>query len=308
MTGYGLAYVALSSADPEGLAAVLGDDLGMASRRIDDPGGSVRLFTAGRSGIAVFGNDHPQLDRPGVNGLDHIALVADDPAGAAEGHGLALVDEPALAALDGGPQARLRSEETRGVHLRFINELDMMPMIGDLVERIDHLGVASAGVDGDEALFCANLGCPVESRQTDVEVRTVVESFTSDKYGVIYHNRPPETRGGLRILFATLGDTDLEFLQEMDPDHGREVMAGRPGTTKQDQGAIGRFVAKRGPGLHHVALKTPDIDRTLARLADRGRRMIDPVGRPGSRRARIGFVHPAALGGVLLHFVERQAF
>jgi hypothetical protein len=49
----------------------------------------------------------------------------------------------------------------------------------------------------------------------------------------------------------------------------------------------------------------PDIDAALRRLAAAGLRMIDPTGRPGSRRARIGFAHPSALGGVLLHLVER---
>jgi methylmalonyl-CoA epimerase len=81
---------------------------------------------------------------------------------------------------------------------------------------------------------------------------------------------------------------------------------GAAGTTRQDQGAITRFVATHGAGLHHVALKTPDIDAALAALERAGTRMIDRVGRPGSRRARIGFVHPASFGGVLFHMVQRD--
>ena len=80
---------------------------------------------------------------------------------------------------------------------------------------------------------------------------------------------------------------------------------GAPGTTKQDQGAIARFVASRGPGLHHLALKVTDIDAALASLAAAGHRVIDRIGRPGSRRARIGFVHPQSLGGALVHLVQR---
>lgn len=80
-----------------------------------------------------------------------------------------------------------------------------------------------------------------------------------------------------------------------------------PGTTRQDQGAIGRFIAARGPGLHHLALKVADIDATLAALARAGRRLIDPVGRPGSRRARIGFIHPGGgFHGLLVHLVQRE--
>ncbi len=174
-----------------------------------------------------------------------------------------------------------------------------------LIERIDHLGVASDDNRRALDLFAGRMGFPVESQQTDLEVVMTIESFTSDKYGVVYRNRPPESVGGLRVAFVTVGECELEFLQNFDPRHSAEVGQG-PGSTKQDQGAIARYVARRGVGLHHLALKTPDIDGALAALADGGYRVIDRVGRPGSRRARIGFVHPAALGGVLLHFVERE--
>lgn len=82
---------------------------------------------------------------------------------------------------------------------------------------------------------------------------------------------------------------------------------GAAGTTRQDQGAIARSIAGHDPGLHHLAFKTHDIAACLAAMAHGGARLIDQVGRPGSRRSRIGFVHPVALGGVLVHFVERTA-
>ena len=160
------------------------------------------------------------------------------------------------------------------------------------------------------AVFTDRLGCPVESTQTDFEISQAIESFTSDKYGVVYHSRPPEPIGGLRVSFLTVGDCELELLQPFDPrrtDRRTEgPERGVPGNTRGDKGAIARHIERRGPGLHHLALKTPDIDATLARLSGGGHRVIDRVGRPGSRRARIGFVHPATLGGLLLHFVERD--
>ena len=67
-----------------------------------------------------------------------------------------------------------------------------------------------------------------------------------------------------------------------------------------------RFVASQGPGLHYLALKVNDIDGTLAKLARAGFQLIDPAGRPGSRRARIGFIHPKSLGGLLIHLVQRD--
>ena len=71
-------------------------------------------------------------------------------------------------------------------------------------------------------------------------------------------------------------------------------------------GAIGRYMERHGPGLHHLALKTADIDATLSAFSYQGLSMIDIRGRPGSRRARIGFIHPRSLSGVLVHLVERD--
>jgi methylmalonyl-CoA/ethylmalonyl-CoA epimerase len=157
----------------------------------------------------------------------------------------------------------------------------------------------------DEALFCGKLGFQVESRQTDMEVNMAVESFTSDKYGVVYHSREPEPVGGLRVCFITVGDCELEFLANFNPRQVGAVERGQPGNTKQDQGAITRFVGSRGRGLHHIALKAPDINATLGAMAKAGLEMIDTRGRPGSRRALIGFAHPRTLGGVLMHLVQR---
>jgi hypothetical protein len=84
------------------------------------------------------------------------------------------------------------------------------------------------------------IGFPLESAQTDLEVQLAVESFTSDKYGVVYHTRPPQPATGLRVAFVTIGDCELEFLQEFCPQTGARVVAGGPGSTRQDQGTIGR--------------------------------------------------------------------
>jgi catechol 2,3-dioxygenase-like lactoylglutathione lyase family enzyme len=196
--------------------------------------------------------------------------------------------------------------ETAGVRIFVTDPLDIARGGRSLVERIDHLGIACANNQAAVAVFNERMGLPVESQQTDVEVETAVESFTSDKYGVVYHSRTPRVVGGLRVAFLTAGDCELEFLQNFDPSQGAAQRDGAAGTTRQDQGAITRFIAAHGAGLHHVALKTPDIDGTLLALERSGARMIDRVGRPGSRRARIGFVHPASFGGVLFHLVQRE--
>jgi methylmalonyl-CoA epimerase len=169
---------------------------------------------------------------------------------------------------------------------------------------LDHVGVASADNAAAIELFCGRLGFPLESQQTDMEYRIPVESFVSDRYGVVHHTRQPEAIGGLRVAFVTVGEFELEFLQDF---YATEVAARAEGTgsTRGDQSAIARYVATRGPGLHHLALRVQDIDAALRRLAAEGLPLIDQRGRPGSRRARIGFVHPRGFGGLLIHLVER---
>ena len=70
------------------------------------------------------------------------------------------------------------------------------------------------------------------------------------------------------------------------------------------QTPVGRFLAKRGPGLHHVAYQVRDIDATLAVLSRRGMALIDERPRAGIRGSRVAFMHPAGTGGVLTEIVE----
>lgn len=297
-----LAYVGLVSSDPAAACAVLGRHLGLPRSDLQSAGGPVAVFSVGRSALAVFAPGHALVGDEAKPGVHHIALGVDDleraaaSAGAAGAHATGLAGRRVLA---------LPRESTCGVRTFLTERLALAPRSPGVLERIDHVGVASTDVGEDEAAFAGRLGFAVESRQTDMEVVTAVESFTSDKYGVVYHARQPEPVGGLRVCFITVGDCELEFLANFDPRQGGEVEQGRAGTTRQDQGAIARFVASRGRGLHHIALKTPDIDGTLAKLAAAGLPLIDARGRPGSRRALIGFLHPRALGGVLLHLVQR---
>ena len=71
-----------------------------------------------------------------------------------------------------------------------------------------------------------------------------------------------------------------------------------------DDTPVGRFLARRGPGLHHVAFQVPDISVALARLHEQGVRMIDTVARTGIRGSKVAFVHPSATGSVLTELVE----
>jgi len=98
----------------------------------------------------------------------------------------------------------------------------------------------------------------------------------------------PEQKVSVAIF--PCGESRIELLESTDPD-----------------GPIGKFVAKRGPGIHHVALGVNDIEATLEELASRGVRVIDERPRIGDGVVRIAFVHPSATGGILVELCEHAA-
>jgi len=67
---------------------------------------------------------------------------------------------------------------------------------------------------------------------------------------------------------------------------------------------VGKYLDKRGPGLHHVAYAVGDIDDTLGKLKDAGVELIDAEARQGIRNSRVAFLHPSATGGVLTEIVQ----
>jgi methylmalonyl-CoA/ethylmalonyl-CoA epimerase len=71
-----------------------------------------------------------------------------------------------------------------------------------------------------------------------------------------------------------------------------------------EESPVGRFLAKRGPGLHHVAYQVEDIEATLRTLRDAGMRLIDRTPRAGVRHSQVAFLHPSASGGVLTEIVQ----
>ena len=305
MAGYAMNYLALVARDVAPVCRFLGQSLGLLRTEVALDGRSIPFFGIGRSAIALFEPDDPYLDEPRFPGVHHMALATTDPAATAARHALRVV------ASGVGPGAKrfvvIDPASTAGIRTRFIDPL-AIPAVATPAYKIDHLGVASNDNDAMVRVFTDNLGCPIESTQTDIEIRNVTESFISDKYGAVYHARPPQILGGLRDVFITVGDCELELLMDYDPTlKPKQQLGHEEGNTKGDQSAIAKFVARRGPGLAHVAFATRDIDALLPRLAGEGWRMIDLVGRPGGRGSKIGFVHPSNFGGgLLMHFVEPQ--
>jgi methylmalonyl-CoA epimerase len=92
---------------------------------------------------------------------------------------------------------------------------------------------------------------------------------------------------GVEAALLDVGDGHVELIAPLGPETG-----------------VGKYLAKRGPGLHHVAYRVEDIDAVLGSLAASGVRLIDERPRIGIRGSRVAFLHPASSGGVLTELVE----
>jgi len=98
---------------------------------------------------------------------------------------------------------------------------------------------------------------------------------------------PRERADGAAIVSLTFGDVDIELLEPVDPE-----------------GPIAKFLAKRGPGIHHVCYRVPDLDAALNRARAAGYRLVDEIPRRGAGGRRIAFLHPKATGGILLELTD----
>lgn len=92
----------------------------------------------------------------------------------------------------------------------------------------------------------------------------------------------------VNVAFVGAGPARIELLEPTQPDSG-----------------VARFLERRGPGLHHVAYRVPNLREALARLIGQGMQPIDREPRPGAQGHSVAFLHPKDMGGVLVELVER---
>ena len=100
-------------------------------------------------------------------------------------------------------------------------------------------------------------------------------------------HRETVSEQGVEAVLLDVGESHVELLSPLGPDT-----------------AVGKFLERRGPGLHHVAYRVDDIEATLSALSAAGMRLIDSKPRTGIRGSRVAFVHPASTGGVLTEIVQ----
>lgn len=92
----------------------------------------------------------------------------------------------------------------------------------------------------------------------------------------------------VQVHFIRTGESSIELLAATAPDS-----------------AIAKYVAKRGPGLHHITLRVEDIHAALAQLKSRGIRLIDEKPRPGAHGCLVAFIHPSSAHGVLVELSQK---
>lgn len=108
-----------------------------------------------------------------------------------------------------------------------------------------------------------------------------------DSLGMELQHRETVEGQGVEAVLLGVGDSHVELLRPLGPDT-----------------AVGRFLDRNGPGLHHVAYGTEDIEASLESVRSAGLELIDERPRTGIRNSRVAFVHPKSTGGVLTELVE----
>jgi methylmalonyl-CoA/ethylmalonyl-CoA epimerase len=114
-------------------------------------------------------------------------------------------------------------------------------------------------------------------------------SFYEKVLGLTCYNIEEVTDQKVRTAFFMIGQTKIELLESTDPE-----------------GPIGKFIEKRGEGIHHIAFSVEKIEEQLAHAANLGVRLIDSVPRKGAEGLNIAFLHPKSTSGVLIELCEKN--
>jgi methylmalonyl-CoA/ethylmalonyl-CoA epimerase len=135
---------------------------------------------------------------------------------------------------------------------------------------IDHVGIAVASLADALAFYRDILGLEVEVPQEVPSQRVRAQFLHADE-----HEGGPAGGVTLELLEATADDSP-----------------------------IAKYIARRGPGIHHIALRVPDIVAALAQMKERGVRLIDETPRIGAHGALVAFIHPSSTHGVLVELKQ----
>jgi methylmalonyl-CoA/ethylmalonyl-CoA epimerase len=122
-----------------------------------------------------------------------------------------------------------------------------------------------------------------------VEDLDAASRLYQERFGALLEEPETVADQGVKAVMFRVGESRIELLEPTGPDT-----------------PVGRFLAKRGEGLHHVAFQVEDIEATLGELGRDGVELIDEKPRVGAGGTRMAFVHPKSVHGVLTELVEPQ--
>jgi methylmalonyl-CoA/ethylmalonyl-CoA epimerase len=118
------------------------------------------------------------------------------------------------------------------------------------------------------------------------DIDAALALYERDYAMTLVHREVVESQG-VEAVLLDVGENHVELLAPLGPDT-----------------PVGKFLAKRGPGMHHVAYQVTDIEAALASLREAGMRLIDETPRVGIRGSLVAFLHPKSSGGVLTEIVQ----
>lgn len=131
-----------------------------------------------------------------------------------------------------------------------------------MIKRIDHVAIAVKNLDDAVASFDKLFGLKPSK----------IEEIPDQ---------------GVKAALIHIGDTELEFIQPINPDTG-----------------VAKFLENKGEGIHHICIEVDDTDQELKRIEDQGGKLIDKQGRKGLA-GKIGFIHPKSVNGVLIELAQK---
>jgi methylmalonyl-CoA epimerase len=114
-----------------------------------------------------------------------------------------------------------------------------------------------------------------------------VRSFYEQALGLAITNTEEMPERGIKVAFITIGQTKIELIEPL-----------------HENSEVSKFLQTRGPGLHHIALKTADIKATETNLQKNHARLLYEQAKPGAHETMVNFVHPKSTGGALVEIVE----
>jgi methylmalonyl-CoA/ethylmalonyl-CoA epimerase len=147
--------------------------------------------------------------------------------------------------------------------------MNCLRLSSDKKMKIDHIGIATRGIQDAAKFYRDVLG--LEVSEDGAETEEVAEQK-------------------VRVAMLPIGESRIELIEPTSEDS-----------------PISRFLEKRGPGIHHIAVRVDDIRAALANLRDKGARLIDEEPRQGAGGCLVAFVHPSSTGGVLLELVQKAS-